>query len=109
MTEKLSERVTNPAWPKGATVERVINMSMADSLGCHWCGRKTKDPLKGHDGFCPILFLRGLADAADEENIALKQWVERLREALREIAHGKHSGRAYANQVLSETGAEEEI
>lgn len=32
-----------------------------------------------------------------------------LREALREIAHGKHSGRGYANQILAETSLPEHL
>ncbi len=41
----------------------------------------------------------------------LRQKVGRLRAAVGELAHGRHSGRDYANKILSETGpalAEEE-
>ena len=32
-----------------------------------------------------------------------------LRKALHEIAHGKHSGRGYANQILAETALPEHL
>ncbi len=45
-----------------------------------------------------------MALGLEDEKIALEQRVETLREALCSIAHGAHSGRAYANQILAETG-----
>ena len=37
---------------------------------------------------------------------ALRSQIHTLREAVRSLAHGEHSGRSFANQVLAETGDE---
>ena len=31
-----------------------VKNAWCDGGGCHWCGRDTRDPMKGHDGFCPV-------------------------------------------------------
>jgi len=42
--------------------------------------------------------------AMRSEREVLREKVKVLREAVRELAHGKHSGRDFANQVLADTG-----
>lgn len=37
-----------------ATMFEGVKGVWCDGGGCHWCGRDTRDPLKGHDGFCPV-------------------------------------------------------
>ena len=73
-------------------------------------GRKDK-----HDGYNAFRRLMSSRSELLEQNASLQQRVEALleantilRDAVRQLAHGKYSGRDYANQVLADTAAQEQ-
>ena len=93
MTDKLSERMH--ASLDSDTLSFPID-EWADEVAA--LEQRVEDEIESRDGW-------------KEAWKKAEQRVETLREALRSLAHGAHSGRAYANQILAETGealAEEE-
>ena len=84
-----------------ATMFEGVKNVWCDGLGCHWCGRPTRDPLKGHDGFCPVPAMFTLEA---EKNILVEHGVTQMKEigALREYAvHKKDCFQARSARPVS--------